>query len=187
MVAQTYGFMGDAAAIRGDFKSAKSAYDKAAQAAEHSTETDKKLIAKLNLVRLSVLEGHGKEAIPALKALAQKAESMGLKYLSAECSLALAEAMTQARDYSNAKSELEHVLLRSDKLGLQPMSARAHYLLGTIARATRRMPDAQNHYRQAMQTIDTISKEKGAEKFLQRPDISAMYGDAGKWAAPPPK
>jgi eukaryotic-like serine/threonine-protein kinase len=182
MVAQTLGFMGDAAAIRGDFKAARALYEKAAQAAEHSTETDKKLIVKLNLARLSVLEGHGKSAIPALRTLAQKAVSMGLKYLSLECSLTLAEAMTQARDYANAKSELERVLLGSEKLGLQPLSVKAHYLLGTIARATGKSADAQNHYRQAIQMLDAISKEKGAEKFLQRPDISAMYGDSGKWA-----
>jgi len=180
MVAQAYGFMGDAAATRGDFQTARGLYEKASQAAEHSTETDKKLIAKLALARLSALEGRGKEAIPALKSLAAKAESMGLKYLAAECSLALAEAMTQARDYANAKSELERVLLRADKLGLQPISAKAHFLLGRIARATGKSADAENQYRQAAQQLETISKEKGAEKFLQRPDISAMYNESTK-------
>ena len=181
MLAQTLGFMGDAAAIRGDLKAARISYEKAAQAAEHSTETDKKLIAKLNLAKLSVLEGRGKEAIPSLKAIGQKADSMGLKYLSTESSLALAEAMVQGRDYAHAKPELERLLLQSDKLGLQPISAKAHFLLGASARATGKSADAQNHYRQTIALLDTISREKGAEKFRQRPDVSAMYNDAKRW------
>ncbi|GEM_PF-143901 len=182
MAAQTYGFMGDAVAIRGDFKSARAYYEKSVQAADHSTEIDKQLIAKLALARLTVQEGRGREALPALKALAQKTESMGLKYVSAECSLALGEAMSQARDYSSARGELERVLLRADKLGLQPALARAHYLMGAMARASGKSTDAQDHYRQAVTLLDTISREKGAEKFLQRPDISAMYNDSTRWA-----
>jgi tetratricopeptide (TPR) repeat protein len=67
MVAQTLGFMGDAAFYRADLKSARGLYQRASQAAEHTTETDKKLIAKLDASRLAVEEGRKQEAIASLR------------------------------------------------------------------------------------------------------------------------
>ena len=182
MVAQTLGFMGDASFYRGDLKSARGFYERGVQAAGHSTETDKKLLAGLALARVAVQEGHGKEAIAKLQPLAQKAESLGLKYIAAQCSLSLAEAMIQVKDYAHAKPELEKLLLRSDKLGLQPVSAKAHYLQATMLRLSGNTADAQDQYRQAVRILDAISKEKGAEKVLQRSDLSAMYNEANRWS-----
>jgi tetratricopeptide (TPR) repeat protein len=181
MMAQTLGFMGDAAFYRGDLKSARGFYERGAQAADHSTETDKKLIAGLNLARVALQEGHGKEAIARLQPLAQKADILGLKYIAAQCSLALSEAMIQVKDYAHAKPELEKLLLRSDKVGLQPVSAKAHFLQATMLRLSGNTADAQDQYRQALRLLDAISKEKGAEKVLQRSDLSAMYSDATRW------
>jgi Tfp pilus assembly protein PilF len=94
----------------------------------------------------------------------------------------LAEAMIQVRDYAHAKPELEQLLLRSDKLGLQPLSAKAHYLLGTMARVSGNSPDAQDQYRQALRLWDAIAKEKGAEQVLQRSDLSTIYGESTRWS-----
>jgi tetratricopeptide (TPR) repeat protein len=182
MVAQTLGFMGDASFYRGDLKSARGFYERGVQAAGHSTETDKKLLAGLALARVAVQEGHGKEAIAKLQPLTQKAEILGLKYIAAQCSLSLAEAMIQVKDFAHAKPELEKLLLRSDKLGLQPVSAKAHYLQATMLRLSGNTADAQDQYRQAVRLLDAISKEKGAEKVLQRSDLSAMYNEANRWS-----
>ncbi len=181
MLAQTLGFMGDASFYRGDLKSARGSYERALQAADHSTETDKKLIAGLDLARLMLQEGRSKEAIARLQPLAKNAESLGLKYIAAQCSLTLAEAMIQVKDYAHAKPELEKLLLRSDKLGLQPVSAKAHYLQATMLRLSGNTADAQDQYRQALKLLDAISKEKGAEKVLQRSDLSTMYNEASRW------
>ena len=116
MTAQTLGYEGDSAFYRGDLKTAKGLYERATQAAERTTEPDKKLIAKLNLAKLAVQEGRSREAIATLKPLAQKAETQGLKYVAVQCSLLMAEAMVQVKDYAHAKPELEQILLRSDKL-----------------------------------------------------------------------
>ena len=181
MVAQTLGFMGDAAFYRGDWKSARGFYERGVQAAEHSTEKDKKLFAGLNLARVTIQEGHGKEAIIRLQPLAQKADVLGLKYIAAQCSLSLAEAMIQMKDYTRAKPELERLLLRSDKLGLQPISAKAHFLQATMLRLSGNSADAQDQYRQSLRLLEAISREKGAEKVLQRSDLSTMYSEANRW------
>jgi len=184
MVAQTLGFVGDASFYRGDLKSARTSYERAAQAAEHTTETDKKLIAQLDLAKVAIQEGRGKEAIASLKPLCQKAEALGLKYLAVQCSLSMSEAMIQVKDYAHAKPELERLMLTSDKLGLQPSSAGAHYALATILRVSGNSAEAQDQYRQALRLLDAISKEKGAERVLQRSDLSTIYNESTRWSRP---
>ncbi|HST11540.1 MAG TPA: tetratricopeptide repeat protein [Terriglobales bacterium] len=183
MTAQTLGYQGDAAFYRGEFKSAKGFYERAAQAAERTTEPDKKLIAKLNLAKLAVQEGRSREAIASLKPLAEKAEASGLKYVAVQCSLLMAEAMVQSKDYAHAKPALEQVLLRSDKLGLQPLSAKAHFLLATIARASGNTANAHDHAQQVVRLLEPMAKQKGAERVLQRSDLSSMYTQANRMAA----
>jgi len=180
MTAQALGYQGDAAFVHGDYKTAKGLYEKADQAAARTTETDKKLIAKLNLAKLAIQEGRGREAIATLRPLSEKAETLGLKYMAVQCSLLMAEAMVQMKDYAHAKPALEQILLRSDKLGLQPLSAKAHFLLATIARASGKSADAQDQYGQVVRLLEPMSKQKGAEKVLQRSDLSAMYTESSK-------
>ena len=56
----------------------------------------------------------------------------------------MAEAMMQSHDNAHARQELERALLLADKLGMQPLSARAHYLLATIARDSGNSNEAQD-------------------------------------------
>ena len=47
--------------------------------------------------------------------------------------------MIRNHDNAHAQQELERALFRADKIGLKPLSAQAHYLLGThcVRRATK--------------------------------------------------
>jgi tetratricopeptide (TPR) repeat protein len=175
MVAQTLGFQGNAFFYQGDFKSARPLYTQALQAATHSKEPDKILIAQTNLARVEVQEKKTQEAIASLKPLIQQADDLGLKHISVECSLSMAEAMMQGRDNEKARQELQRALLRADKLGLQPLSARAHYLLGTIAQSSGNSNEAQDNFRETLRLLDTMKKDPGAEKILQRADLKAIY------------
>lgn len=178
MVAQTLGFLGDASYYRSDFKSARASYERALQAAEHTTEPDKILIAKLDLAKVAVQEGQGQAALRSLRPLVKKAEDLGLKYVAAQCSISMAEAMMKLRDYAHAKLELERLLIRANNLGWLPLAAKAHYLLATIHRISGSSAEAQDQYREAVRLLDAIRNEKGAEKVLQRSDLSAIYEES---------
>ena len=102
--------------------------------------------------------------------------------MAVECSIYMAEAMVRTHDNSHARQELERALLRADKLGLKPLSARAHYLLGTTLRASGNQAEAQTHYRSALQLLDDMRKEPGADKILLRSDFKAIYDDASRWS-----
>jgi tetratricopeptide (TPR) repeat protein len=177
LMAQTLGWQGDAFYYRGDAKSARTYYDRGLQAATRTTERDKMLLAKVDLAKVSVQEGHA-GALNSLRSLAQQAQELGLKYIAIECSLHMAEAMTQAKDYSHARQELDRALSQSDKLGLKPLTVRAHYLLATTLRQSGNNAEAQDHYRQALRLLDVLRKETGSEKLMQRSDVSTVFNDS---------
>jgi Tfp pilus assembly protein PilF len=111
----------------------------------------------------------------------QEADEAGLKYSAVECAVYLAEAMLAGHDATHARQELGRALLRSDKLGQQALSARAHYLLGTIARDDKENAEARDHFRWVIATLDTMKKDQGAENLLQRADMKQMYEDSSNW------
>jgi Tfp pilus assembly protein PilF len=113
-----------------------------------------------------------------LRQLMQQADEQGVPNVSVECAIFMAEAMIQAHDNAQAQQELERTLLRSDKIGLWPLSARAHYLLGNAMRASGNQTEAQQQYRNAVQLLDQMRKEQGADKILQRSDFKAIYEEA---------
>jgi tetratricopeptide (TPR) repeat protein len=117
-----------------------------------------------------------------LKGLAQEADTLGLKYLSAECSIYLGEALVNTRDYSRARQEVERAVAKTEKLGLRTLSAQGHYLLATILRLTGRGAEAPAHYREALGLLEDIRKEAGANNVLQRSDLNCIYSDSTRWS-----
>jgi tetratricopeptide (TPR) repeat protein len=178
VIAEALGFHGDAFFYRGDFKSARASYVQALQVATHSKEPDTVLLARANLVKVDVQEKRSQAAISSVRSLIQQAEELGLKYTSVESSIFMAEAMMQRRDGARARQELERALLLSDKLGMQPLSARAHYLLAVIEQNSGDSNDAQDNYREAIRLLDAMTMDSGAEKLLQRADFKAIYDDS---------
>ncbi len=183
MIAETLGFQGDAFFYRGDMKSAHAAYAEALQAAIRSKEPGTILTAKANVAKVQVEEKHTQEAIASLRQLVQQADELGLKYTSVECSISMGQALMQNHDNSRARQELERSLLISNKLGMQPLSARAHYLLATIERATGDTSDAQDNYREALRLLDSMMKDPGAEQLLQRTDFRAIHDESARGTA----
>ena len=183
LVAQTLGFQGDALFYKGNYGAAHALYDQAVQAATHSKqpEPERILLAKIELAEVQVREKKGPSVIANLRTLMQQADEAGLKYSAVECQLFLAEAMLQAHDAAHARQELDRSLLRADKQGQQALSARAHYLLGTVARQSNDKTGARDHFHSAISMLDTMKKDQGAENLFQRDDLKAMYDDAGNW------
>jgi len=175
-------FQGDTSYYRGDSKSARSYYERAVQAAAHTKEPDKVLIAKTDLAKADIDSGRAAAAVTSLRSVAKQAEDQGFAYMAVECSVYMADAMMRNHDGLHARQELERALLQADKLGLKPLSAKAHYLLATALRASGNQAEARDHYRNAIQLLDSMRKEAGAEKILQRTDLKTIYDDASRWA-----
>jgi tetratricopeptide (TPR) repeat protein/predicted Ser/Thr protein kinase len=179
-VAQILNYQGDSFFYRGNFKSARSLYEQAMKVASHTTDRGKVLISRFNLAKAAVKEGRSPAAISGLKGLAQEADTLGLKYLSAQCSIYLGEALVNTRDYSRARQELERAVAKTEKLGLRTLSAQGHYLLATALRATGNGTEASPHYREALRLLDEIRKEAGAEKVIERADLKPIYAECAR-------
>ncbi len=184
MEAPTLGFQGDAHFYNSDFKSARASYAEELRVALRSKDPIAVLIAKANLAKVEVQGKHAQEVASSLRQLVPQANDLGLKYTAVECSIFVAEALMQNRDRSPARQELERALLLSDKLGMQPLSARAHYLLAVLARQSGNSGDAQEHDRDALRLLETMKKDPGAEKLLQRSDFKAIYDESTRGMQP---
>lgn len=182
LVAQTLNFQGDVAFYQSDFKSARTLYEQALQAASQSKDREKVLESKIRLAKVGVREGHYREAISSLKSLAQEVDRLGLKYLSVECSVDLAEALVAAKDYLHAREGVDRALNESEKFGLRSLLARAHYLLATILRLTGNFPETSRHYREALRYLDEIKKDTGSDTVLKRSDLNTIYAESNRWS-----
>jgi tetratricopeptide (TPR) repeat protein len=94
----------------------------------------------------------------------------------------MAEALLRNHDSAHAQQELQRALLRADKMGLKPLSARAHYLLGNALRVAGNETEAQQNYRDVLRLLDGMRQETGSDKILQRPDFKTMYEEATRWS-----
>jgi tetratricopeptide (TPR) repeat protein len=183
LVAQTLTFEGDVFYYRGDARSARPYYESALQSATRSKEPDKVLIAKTGLARAELEAGLTAAALTALQSTSKQAQEQGFAYVAVESSVYTADAMLRNRDSLHAQQELERALRQAEKLGLKPLSAKVHYLLATTLSASGNQAEARQHYRSAVQLLDTMRKETGAEKILQRSDFKTIYDEASRSGA----
>ena len=169
---------GDSAFYRGDYKAAGSAYEQASQAALIAKDREKVLIAKTNLARIAIADGHPQSAIGALRAAIKESESLHLKYYWLRSSVDLGEAMIKAKDHSHARQQLESILTVSEKLGLRAETARIHCLLGDAFHLAGNASEASRQYQLAFGMFEELKKDPGAEHVLDRSDLRPLYAQA---------
>ena len=172
--------MGDSYFYAGDFANARQQYEKALQVATKGNVKEQTVVAKLDLARLDVAQGKAQAAIPVLKKLQQDADSMGLKADSVRASIYLGEALLDGKQADAARAVLDPAVGRAEKLGLRVEQARAQYFLGAALAASGKTAEAVPHYREAVRLLETISKEEGAARVLERSDLKDIYRQAAK-------
>src|SRR6266849_4524092 len=175
LIAQILNFQGDTFYYRGDIKSAADLFAQAHAAISSNVEKDVVLLSKLNSAKCAVEEKRSQAAIAPLKALVREAEAVGLKHISTEAELALAEALLNTHQYPAARKELETSLRTSEKLGLQALLARSHYLLGrSFELSGSGSAEAASHYAAARRILETIHQESGSDGIRKRQDLRSI-------------
>jgi len=178
--AQALNYLGDSYFYRGDYGAAKSQYDRAMQVASKSKNREMLARTKFNLARLDVVQNRSAAAIPVLKSLVDETETVGLKALSVQVSLYLSRALLATGKPDDAQQELDRALNRAEKLGLLIEQAQAHFLLGEIFSRTGKTKEYAPQYQEAVRILESISKENGAGRLLDRSDLKDLYKDAVK-------
>ena len=180
VAAMAFNAQGDQAMASGDTRGARASYEKAQQAALRAKDREHAIASKARLAHTDVHEGHPQAAIAALRTLAAEADSLGLKYLSALCSVELGEAYLAAKDFAKARQELERAVGRTEKLEARLLMARGEFGLATALRLQNRAADAAPHYRKAVRLLDDVRADAGPDAIAKNQELNAIYADASK-------
>ena len=180
MLARALNYLGDSYFYRGDYGTARQQYEKALQVANKSKSRELLVLTRFNLAKLDVVQGRPAAAIPVLKSIMDESDSLGLKALSVQSSIYLAQALLGTKKPADAQAELDRAMNRAEKLGLLVEQARAHYLLGEVLSVGGKTKEYVPQYQEAVRILESISKENGASRLLDRSDLKDIYRDAVK-------
>ena len=103
---------------------------------------------------------------------------MGLKYVSVECAIYMAQASIGMKNYGAAKSALEAALNTSEKLGMQALLAQSHFQMARALELSGSAVEAKEHYKQASQIAASIQKEAHTDTITKRSDLSPIFAHA---------
>jgi len=173
--AEILGYEGDNAFYRGEYKAAATLYDEALKTASHASNLDLILVAKFNVAKDAVRQGRFQSAASSLRKLSEEADSMGLKYVSVECSIYRAEALMNLKSYEPARKELESDLSRTEKLGMRVLLAQSHYLLGRDLELAGQAADVSEHFTEARRILDDVQKDAKTDSIVKRSDLNPIY------------
>ena len=179
-VALATNWAGDSSFYQGDFTTARQQYDHALAIATKTPDKETILLSKVNRAQADLALGHAASVIPEFKKLAQDADQLGLKALSVECSVYLAQAELATKNTAAAQQELGLTLARAQNLGLRVLEAKTQALEGAVASKSGKTSEAALHYRQVVTILDGIRKEDNSSKLLDRADLKDVYADAQK-------
>jgi tetratricopeptide (TPR) repeat protein len=173
---------GDRAYYQGDSKAARSSYQRALETAQHARNSEDVIGAQFNLAKVQLQEGDPSRALAAFRDLAQRASVTGLKYVSLESSIFAARALLRQKKYSDVEREARRTLAQSEPQSLKLLMAAGNDLLGNALRANAKSSEAAGHFRDALQTLDEIRNDPGAEKSFDRADLKSLYADVSQAA-----
>ena len=125
------------------------------------------------------LKGTSEKVKRAQILLKADADGLGLKAVSVECSVVLAQALV-ATTNAGAGEVLTLTLARAENLGLRVLEAKAQYLQAALDAKSGKSADAARANREVVRILDGIGKEDGAGKVLTRADLVGVYSDAAK-------
>jgi tetratricopeptide (TPR) repeat protein len=171
---------GDVAMYRGDYAAAGPLFQRALQEATKGTNRDAIVEAKLNLARVAIAEGHSSEAVNRLRSLVG-VDAASNRNIALECSVSLAEALIQTKDYIRARQMLQDAAGPAEKAGMRLRLARIYYLQATASRLSGNSAEAWSEYRQALTLLNAVRNEPGAENILRRIDLKAIFDDCTRW------
>ena len=173
---------GDRAYYQGDSKAARSLYQHALETAQHAKNSEDVIGAQFNLAKVQLLEGDPSRALATFRDLAQRASVSGLKYVSLESSIFAARALLRQKKYSDVEREARRTLAQSEPQSLKLLMAAGNDLLGNALRADAKSSEAAGHFRDALQTLDEIKNDPGAEKSFDRVDLKSLYANVSQAA-----
>ena len=179
LAAKVLNIQGEGLFLRGDFKSARSSFERSQQAATRAKDRMEVLIARLNLAKTGIKEGRAAAMVAAVKELVKDGNTLDVKYLATQSSLALGEAMLEAGDAAHAQTELQSALRKSEDLGIRSLLPEAHFLLSRALAKNGHSEESDRHLKLASAVVEEMRQESRSDSLEKRADFQRIV-QAGK-------
>jgi tetratricopeptide (TPR) repeat protein len=181
LIAQTTRFQADRLYYAGDVKGANRLAEQASQAASRASDRSLALLAQAQVAMTAAAVQASPALASRLAALAQDADTLGLKSMAVECTVQRAETLFKLGDRQNAQREAERAIAQAETLGLRLPLAKAHFLRGEVLRQSG-STEARTDYASALRLLDEIKSEEGSQNVLSRTDLGPMREACARWS-----
>ena len=151
------------------------------QAAAAAADKSLALLAQADMAIAASAAEPTRALADRLGALAQEAETRGLKSLSVECEVRRAETLLGLGDQNGALRAAERAIARAEGLGVKVSLARARFVKASVLRA-RKDPGARREYAAALRVFEEVKRDPGNENVFKRADLAAIYAEATREA-----
>jgi serine/threonine protein kinase/Tfp pilus assembly protein PilF len=181
LTSQIMTFQADRLYFGGDPRGANRLAEHALQTASRASDRALALRTQVELTMTAAALQPSQALASKLGALAQEADTLGLKSLSVESALHRAETLLKLGDRAAARREAERALTQAETFGLRPLLATAHYLRAEVLRLAG-SAEARADYASALRLLDEIKGEEGSQNVLARADLGPMREACERWS-----
>ncbi|MDE3135502.1 MAG: tetratricopeptide repeat protein, partial [Acidobacteriota bacterium] len=163
----------------GDYQAAGTLLGQARSDAQKAGAPEQSLFAGIGAARVAIRTGRAAAAENSLRTLAHEADSLGEKYLSAQCTLYLGDALVAAHQYAQAQETLSQVARTAQDAGMQSLLPEAEFLMGEALRGAGQAGMAQIHFKKAAQLLQQMQQEAKSDTLLKRADLKTIADGVG--------
>ena len=172
LVAQVLDFRGERLFYTGEMDAARTTLTRALELARETGDPQLILLSKVDFAKVDIQSGRPYEAVAAMEAAIEEAETLGLRILASDCRIQLGAALLAIQETDRAKEVLEQALRESEDLASLPLQLEAHHYLALVSQE----PEATEHASAAARLLDVMLEEAGSESLLERSDLKVISG-----------
>ena len=114
----------------------------------------------------------------ALREVREQIDTLGLRYLSAECAVYMGEAFLAAKDLPQARRELERAVRDTERLDARGLQVTSLHLLGSALRRGGDASGADARSAEAAKLLQLIREEAQSDRILERTDLAPLEAAA---------
>jgi serine/threonine protein kinase/tetratricopeptide (TPR) repeat protein len=185
LLAQVSTSQGENLLHQGQLEQAAARFDAALSQATAAGDRRARFAPQLGLARIALARDRAETAADMAESVQRDANELGLKYVVAEATVLLGEALLEQGDLAGARNRAQGELTNLERSKLRPLLARCRLLLGRIDRVEGDEDGADRHYAQAERLLEEIREEGGEDDPFRREDLRSLYSEVSAVSADP--
>ena len=173
----------ESASISGDLVGAKTLSEQAVRESARVADASMRLFVALTDAALAARRRPSAVAAAALARISRDATAAAYRPIAIAADVERIDTLARAGRHAESASLVDARLQDIEGFGNRFLTARTYFARGETRRALKH-DGYPVDYAKARELLRVIGSEAGAESFLRRRDVDAMYRECEKWAAP---